>query len=207
MTIQLDLFDMAAADAQAERETHDIPSLFNFDSADLADYDRVFLEWKTQWGNFNCIAISHAWRFVTDVLSPLPAPGCQPVVMRAQTGCHHHHWTETCMCVGQHTSPFRARCRGCTWRSELVATETEAVFAGLDHTHPGWRQSPVVSPRPHDNPKKQQRWDTAVANLYGNRPEGWPIITDRDHRGARAVPSRSPWGGYDVAAHSLAHTA
>lgn len=99
------------------------------------------------------------------------------------------------MCVGNHTSPFRGRCRSCTWRSELVATETDAVFAGLDHTHPGWRQSPVIRSRPHEGKKQQQRWDNEVAGLYGDRPDGWPIITDRGTGGARAAPGRSPWGG------------
>lgn len=205
MTIQLDLFAMAAADEQAERETHGIPTLYAFESDDLADYDRVFDQWQQDWGRFNSIAQSHAWRFaISDSFyRPRPLSGCQPVIMHASTSCHHHRWTERCMCVGAYNSPFRARCRGCTWRSELVATETDAVLAALDHTHPGWRQSPIVGSRPFDGIKKQQRWDDDVAGLYGDRPDGWPIITARPGDGDRAVPGRSPWGGYDIDARSL----
>jgi hypothetical protein len=205
MTTQLDLFKMAAAHAQAERETHGLPTLYAFDSDDLADYDRVFHQWQQDWSRFNSIDQSHAWRFaINDSFGrPVPMSGCQPVIMHASTGCHHHHWTQRCLCVGTYNSPHRARCRGCTWRSELVATETAAVLAGLDHAHPGWRQSRTVRSRPYEGTKKQQRWDDEVVGLYGDRPGGWPIITARPGEGDRAVPGRSPWGGYDIDARTL----
>lgn len=47
-------------------------------------------------------------------------------------------------------------------------------------------------------------WKKQVIALYGDRPPGWPVITDRTPPGLRAVEGRSPWGGYDVAVQDLA---
>jgi len=75
-----------------------------------------------------------------------------------------------------------------------------------------WHYCPPArsdTPLPHDShepsPKQRRRWNEEVDKLYGDRPEGYPIITERTAPGTRAVPGRSPWSGYDVAA-CTAHT-
>ena len=194
MTIQLDLFAMAAADEQAERETHGIPTLYAFESDDLADYDRVFDQWQQDWGRFNSIAQSHAWRFaISDSFyRPRPLSGCQPVIMHASTSCHHHRWTERCMCVGAYNSPFRARCRGCTWHSELVATETDAVLAALDHTHPGWRQAPSSDHAPSTAPKNNNGGTTKSPASTAIAPTAGPSSPPAQATATGPFPAAPP---------------
>jgi len=103
---------------------------------------------------------------------------------------------------------YRGCCLTCGWVSPtIVATENAAVEDAHDHSHPDWRQLPVVerAPNPWDcSPAQHQkrigRWLDQVLPLL---PDGWdevggPIRTRRDPMGRRHVPRRTPWGGYDL---------
>ena len=92
-------------------------------------------------------------------------------------------------------------------RVMVVDDDTDAALLGLDHCFPGWRDDPIVPSAPYDDgPKRRTRinWETKVTELHGtDRPQGYPMITRRGPHGWRAVPGRSLWGGYDVAAETL----
>jgi hypothetical protein len=71
------------------------------------------------------------------------------------------------------------------------------------HTWPGWQQLPVVRRVPEER-KARARWIADVTAAY---PPGWledggPIRTARTGAGSRHVPTRTPFGGYDLAAES-----
>lgn len=110
---------------------------------------------------------------------------------------------EGCTCVGE--LMYQAICEPCEWNG-ITGSENVAVEMWHDHALPGWRDLPIVLSRLRLMEKDQlakatQRW------IFEHYPKsmqvtGAPIITERRPYGTRHVPSRSPWGGYD-----LSHTA
>lgn len=205
MTEQLDLFAMAAADERDQTErTHGVPSLYARRYDTISGYTDAFARWQREWGHFASYPHSHAWHpcltLSADALDALDT--CQATLLLADLRCTHY---DTCFCVGDLL--YRGFCRGCGWHSPPARDENIAVLATLDHAHPGWRDDPIVPSVPHDPGPHRGRhntWLAAVTELHqGPRPTGWPIITRRGPHGHRAVPGRSPWGGYDVAAESL----
>lgn len=206
MTEQLDLLDMLAADTRVYAErVHGVPSLFTLRRDSLADYDAAFTDWQHEWGSHDSYRQSHAWHpTIRDQFSGDldPTPTCHAGMLLADLRCGHH---TPCSCVGDLL--YRGLCRGCGWHSPITDTENDAVLATLDHAHPGWRENPIVpAPPPDPGPgnRRHHAWIATVTELHGGpQPTGWPIITRRGPSGHRAVPGRSPWSGYDVAAETL----
>lgn len=108
---------------------------------------------------------------------------------------------------------WRGRCLGCGWRGPIRGRddggENTAVEDAHDHTHPGWRDLPVIDPKLNtgsDNPRAQSRAEARWADTaHAAVPAGWfavggPVRTRRQPPGARHVPGRAPGGGYDLAA-------
>lgn len=100
---------------------------------------------------------------------------------------------------------YQAICEPCGWH-EIGADENAVVEAWHDHAVPGWRDLPVI---PYQVRAFSETGLTKVGRAWitARYPEdmqvpGAPIITQRLPYGTRHVPSRSPWGGYD-----LSHTA
>jgi hypothetical protein len=107
---------------------------------------------------------------------------------------------------------YRGACLGCGWVSDNVhrlrrGGENAAVEDAHDHTHPGWRDVPVVEAPPSlDSPQAyargiarwRERWELLLPAGWLDR--GGPIRTPRSHGGTRHVPGRAPGGGYDLAA-------
>ncbi len=201
---QLDLFEMAEADDLESRMRRGIPRLYAHTYPHPDDYVRAFENWQRDWFSFASRVVSHAWlpaEYMWLGSSGVTA-ACQPIVLTAHLQCQHYG--ERCYCVGR-VNAHRGMCRRCGWHSPITTDDdSSAIALALDHCHPGWRDCPVVDPAPfEDGPKgaaARARWEDAARNLYGKRPQGWPIITSRASPGTRAVPGRSPWGGYDVAA-------
>ena len=106
---------------------------------------------------------------------------------------------------------YRGACLGCGWVSDHThrgaKAENLAVEDAHDHTHPGWRDIPVVGAPPSgDAPSAHNKlvgvWVEKWAPLL---PDGWlerggPIRTRRERHATRHVPGRAPGGGYDLAA-------
>lgn len=110
---------------------------------------------------------------------------------------------------------YRAACFACDWLGpERAGDSNLAVEDAHDHTHPGWRELPVL-------PRVRRTGDTKadsrrlakicgeVESLYLHRlgidlaelvHRAWPIRTMRERFGTRHVPSYSHWGGYDLCA-------
>jgi len=109
---------------------------------------------------------------------------------------------------------YRGACLGCGWVSPRThwmgaGGENAAVEDAHDHTHPGWRDLPVVAAIPSiDSPARHKqaivRWRAAWERVL---PAGWldqggPIRTKRSPLATRHVPGRAPGGGYDLAARA-----
>jgi hypothetical protein len=107
---------------------------------------------------------------------------------------------------------YRGACLGCGWVSpntHLIGHggENAAVEDAHDHTHPGWRELPIVAAVPKlDSPSQYvrqiPRWREQWEPLL---PAGWldaggPIRTPRRRGESRHIPCRAPGGGYDLAA-------
>ncbi len=107
---------------------------------------------------------------------------------------------------------YRGACLGCGWVSPDThridqGGENAAVEDANDHSHPGWRQLPIVAPIPNADGVAQHvraiaRWREQWERLL---PVGWldsggPIRTARGPGASRHVPCRAPGGGYDLAA-------
>ena len=202
MTDQLDMFTLLAADAEAR---DGVPTLFTLRCARPADYRAPFEAWTAEYGRSSSILISHAW--LPDYLAPEDTTDtCEATILEADLGCDHWASDDTCSCVGDRV--WRGVCRGCSWHGEIRDDDDEALFDALDHTHPGWRDLPVVDDVPFTDGTTQTaariaRWTQTVLDLYGDQTPGCPVITRRTPPGTRSVPGRSPWNGYDIAAHTL----
>ncbi len=141
-----------------------------------------------------------------------PAPGharlCEPTILIC-------HWLavdgEDYRAMKDHLG-YRGACLGCGWVSDQAQrgreAENLAVEDAHDHTHPGWREIPVVGAPPSlDSPTSHKqlvaRWYQRWGHLL---PEGWldrggPVRTARSPIAGRHVPGRAPGGGYDLAAN------
>lgn len=191
--VQLDLL---AAIEEAKLEAP-APTLYDSPSHGLAARAADYDGWRAAHGNFGASRRSHAWT-VWITCPQTPTERCQPTVLSADLRCDCDRY-EDCSCVGDLL--YRGACRGCDWEGEARDEENAAAEDGCDHAWTGWRQLPVV-PRVPDEGKKRARWIEHVEALY---PPGWledggPIRTSRSGDGTRHVPSRTPFGGYDLAA-------
>lgn len=193
---QLDLLALLADDAGANGPEEAGRSLYATATRGVGARPAEFDLWRTQHGAVGSLRISHAWR--VGISHPaVPTEQCQPTVLDCDLRCSC--FDGSCHCVGDLI--YRGGCLRCDWEGEERRGEDGAVADGLDHAHPGWRDSPIVTALRYDATKRRgQLWQDTVLTEYGDRAAGWPIITDRPGDGTRAVPGRSPWGGYDVAA-------
>lgn len=188
--------DLLALLPTREEEHPTPPRLTTSPARGFAARLAAFAEWKQRYGNFDCIRVSHGWHEAMCEATG-PVDRCQGTLLAANYGCDCSE--RDCQCVGGTYS--RGACLHCAWEGPVRHDGGEAVCDALDHAHPDWRTSPVVAPLRHDaTPARTRRWRAEVDTLYGDRPDGHPIITDRPPPGTRAVADRSPWGGYDVAA-------
>lgn len=202
-TDQLDLLALLA-----EIDPPPIPpkpaSIFTFRARTLNEYRAREDQWRKEdpENGFGMVFVAHAWTAYPYVVTSVPGQ-CDAVVIHANLSCHHIKSRDgQCECVGNRV--YRSICEHCGFHSAVYADEDAAVLDGLDHAYPGWRDSPIVpSCRSGADKKKTNRWETTVREAYGERRRGWPMITDRETSGARAVQGRSPWKGYDVAASAL----
>lgn len=123
---------------------------------------------------------SHMWAsdFATQ-----PTRGAHPMeVVSAHLECRCRREV-SCQCVT--ALVYRAWCGDCAYWTSIHAGETAAVEELHDHCWPGWRSLPVGL-----NADREEHWTQ----------HGAPVVTARGEHGRRAVPGRSPYGGYDLAA-------
>jgi Family of unknown function (DUF6349) len=182
----------------------------------LAEHDRLQTIWQESHDEQDRRRMVAAWSI--GITQPgdrhLGRPGgsearqlCTPTVL----GCHwlpvegQDYWS-----MPDHLG-YRGACLGCGWVCGQArrgrGAENLAVEDALDHTHPGWRQIPVlpVPPQmqtPASDARLIARWREQWVHLL---PAGWlqrggPIRTHRTAPGDRHVPHRAPGGGYDLAA-------
>ncbi len=191
--------DLLALLSTREEEHPTPPRLTTSTARGYCAREAVYVEWCQRYGSVDCARVSHGWHATLCEAAGASAR-CQATVLNADLGCNCHQ--RDCQCVGD--LYYRGACLHCTWEGPARDEQTQSVCDGLDHAHPEWRTSPTVAPLTHDpNPAQKRRWREKVDELYGDRPDGHPIITERSAPGTRAVPDRSPWGGYDVAACTL----
>ncbi len=172
---QLDLLDMLAADQEQWRADAPAPTLYASSARGPAQRDEEFRLWTAQWGRAGAAGRSHAWTTMMTIPSH-PTPTCRVAVLTALIGCTGH---DECSCVGNRGGDgwvYRGTCRCCDWESTHVRGDADsAALDALDHAHPGWRDSPVLSWSPNGH-TKVPAWHTAMRQLYGDRPDGWPVI-------------------------------
>ena len=166
-------------------------------------------EWSLDYGNFNCIDISHgwwSWYWNRPSTAQAGREYCQPVAMHAHLSCGcKAHWEKPCPCQNVGGSFHRGMCTWCDWEGENRASEKEAVYDALDHSWPGWRDLPVLNSRPitASSAKDKKIADRWLANAESLYPLNWirqggPILTAREPLGTRDIPDGSGFGGYDV---------
>lgn len=188
--------DLLAAIEDAELEAP-APTLYGSPTRGLAARAAEYDAWRAEHGSFGASARSHAWT-VWITCPETCTDRCQPTVLSADLRCDCDR-SEDCCCLGD--LMYRGACRGCDWEGEPRDRENAAAEDACDHAWLGWRDLPVL-PRVPDERKKRARWVERVEALY---PVGWledggPIRTSRRGGGTRHVPSRPPFGGYDLAA-------
>ena len=186
-------------------------------SALLAEHDRLQAIWRASDAEDDRRAMAAAWSVA------ITAPGsrfddtvdvggpCRPTVLT----CHwlpqpnENYWT-----MRDHLG-YRGACLGCGWVCAVPrrsrGAENLAVEDAHNHSHPGWRELPVVGAPPSleapaSYPRLVEKWRSRWGHLL---PDGWlesggPIRTHRPPPGSRHVPGRAPGGGYDLAARDLA---
>jgi len=196
MMTQLDLFSLLPS---IEDDTPTPPSIYGSPARGLVARTAAFTDWSACSGRLDSYRVSHAWHPGLCEAAGT-TPGCQVSVMTCDLRCDHHR---ACECVGDLIE--KGVCLHCAWEGPDRLNQAAAVWDALDHAHPGWDDSPAVDPLRHDpSAKQKQRWRESVEELYGPRPQGYPIITRRPPGATRAVAGRSPWGGYDVALENFA---
>ncbi len=149
----------------------------------------AFSEWRQRYGGFDSARVSHGWHAaLCEATGPVTC--CQATVLTANLGCGHTG-RAGCQCVGGLS--YRGACLHCPWEGPVREDQTQAVGDGLDHAHPGRRNSLTVQPLRHEpSPKQRRRWNEEVDKLYGDRPEGYPIITDPRHPTPAPYPAAPP---------------
>lgn len=177
---QLDLLDELRRVEREDSERRGVPRLFGSAARGLDARTAELDRWKEVYGTFGCLRDSHAWHVPVTAPSR-PTMTCQATLLSADLCCDHEPGAR-CECVGDDV--WRGACTACQWEGAIRADEDHAVADALDHCFPGWRE---------DAP-------TPVGEVGDrHRPTGWPSVTTRSAgAGTRAVPGRSPWGGYDA---------
>lgn len=183
----------------------------------LAEHDALYRAWLADKGDEELRAAALAtWDIgITQPGSTLggrdepfqllPEDGCQPTVLSANRDDSD----------GLGHLMFRGACLGCGWVSGRVhplraGGGNAAVEDAHDHTHPGWRDLPVVPPAPRDVSGSQAKaaLDRKRAEIAALHPPGWaerrgPTRTLRQPMGTRHVPFGGWFGGYDLSAGQM----
>ncbi|WP_433717413.1 DUF6349 family protein (plasmid) [Nocardia sp. CA-084685] len=199
---QIDIFDeLKRIDDQrraAQIAAHGLPRLYASPARGLQARAAEYTDWIARYGRFGCTYRARAWS-VTVGDPDQPTKHCQATVLSADLRCVCY---SPCHCVG--ALVYRGACSRCTWEGPTTTNRETAVLAALDHACPGWRNDPSVVPDPGDHTAHaHHQWAASIISQLGDRPNGWPITTLRTSLGTRAVPGRSPWGGYDIDARTL----
>lgn len=142
------------------------------------------------------------------------APG--PVRGWSLAACHSGVPSETCAPTVEDRDlrdvggvlEYRGACRSCKWRGPVADSENAATETAHDHTHPAWRDLPIVEPFPSEAAgttkaaaKARETWLVTQASQL---PKGWlegggPILTKRSALTNRHRDGGTPFGGYDMA--------
>ena len=176
----------------------------------LAEHDRLQATWQSTRTEPDRLAMVASWSVAitapgwspcySERAAPCAWPSCTPTVLTRDTGQRLNHLA------------YRGACLGCGWVAEQVhpicqGGENAAVEDAHDHTHPGWREIPVVArPNLPDAPSQRRRaieaWRTRWESPLPARwlDGGGPIRTNRGEQGTRHVPGGAPGGGYDLSA-------
>ena len=201
------LFDLAEFEREAVAATawDGAPLAYTTSYYSPAELDAAFDRYRAEFGGFGCIPRSHMWhrnsynqgeRAVTD-------DGHELHMFYADAWCKeadHDHSADPLPGGGR----YQAVCPGCAWHV-ITERENDAVEAWHDHALPGWRSLPIM-PRPAAAATDEKKARAAAAKwCAANYPAEWqrpgsPVRTTRGPHGGRHVESRSPFGGYDLAA-------
>jgi hypothetical protein len=175
----------------------------------LEQHDRLHAIWQTtrceadrlaMVRSFSISITSPGSRFGDPDLAQNAWPRCTPTILSRDTGERTNHLE------------YAGACLGCGWVSDRThrlryGGENAAVEDAHDHTHPGWREVPVVEAPPtpdspgaytHQIARWRERWEQLLPDRWLER--GGPIRTPRSRGGTRHVPGRAPGGGYDLSA-------
>lgn len=196
------LFDLEdlAREAVAATPWHGAPLTYTADYWTPDELDAAFDRYRAEFGSFGCVPRSHMWH--RSLCSPpLIAAGHELHLFSVDNRC-----TETDHDHTAHPLPEgylgQVICPTCRWH--LIDTDSLLVEAWHDHAMPGWRNLPVLPDklrtRCDENRQSKQRRLEWVQEHY---PPQWlfdgaPILTHRTQHGTRAIPGRSPLGGYDI---------
>jgi hypothetical protein len=182
----------------------------------LEAHGRLCATWQQTRAEADRLAMVACWSLAitapghSTIRPGRPAPGvwsrCTPTVLSRHTGQQAHRLA------------YRGACLGCGWVADDIhligqGGENAAVEDAHDHTHPGWRELPLLArPSLPDAPSARARaiaaWRARWEPLL---PAGWlaaggPIRTNRSQHGTRHVPGGAPGGGYDLSASGLTAT-
>lgn len=184
----------------------------------LDEHERLYAVWRESGDEQDRRLMAAAWSIATTHPGGLSAEHAQRRASGHSRMCEPTilicHWLpadgEDYWAIKDHLG-YRGACLGCGWVSDQPqrgrGAENLAVEDAHDHTHPGWREIPVVGAPPSlEAPSFYKgliaRWYQRWGHLL---PEGWldrggPIRTARSPMATRHVPDRAPGGGYDLAA-------
>jgi hypothetical protein len=100
---------------------------------------------------------------------------------------------------------YRAACLGCDHEGEPRTDENDAVEDAHDHTHPWWRDLPIIDRPKGDSPAQQRRNFERVAAIYEQARPGcttapYPPIRTWRTKGMNRHHSSGILGGYDLGA-------
>lgn len=156
--------------------------------------DRAYQQWQATGLESDRVAMQATWHLWTFDNKTPEAPGCQPVILSRDLRPTHPHldYLAACTCGRVHTTSRDS--------------ENAAVEDAYDHSHPEWRDLPILPPRPFNgsDPTANKRWEDKMrAELDGRLPTDWelragPTRTTRKPQGTRHVPGRGLYGGYDL---------
>lgn len=196
--------DVAAAPAWTGAPLHFTTAYWN-----PADLDAAWSRYVFENGHFNCLQASHMWHrpYIQEKQLTVGAH----TMDRFEADLHHSHLcpgsryqSETpCTCLG--STLYQAICTACGWH-HISSSENDMLGAWHDHAMPGWRTLPVAPEGwRNDMSGKLSKNGRDFLDAY---PTEWtfagaPILAARSGIGTRAVPGRSPFGGYDFAAEVI----
>lgn len=197
------LFDLneLAREAVAATPWHGAPLAYTTDYWTPDELNAAAERYVAEFGNFGSVPRSHMW-FPAHCNPPLIAAGHALHLFNADCRCTQPDHDHTAQPLPT-TFITQANCPICRWH--LIDT-CDLVEAWHDHAMPGWRNLPVLPDKlregRNENRQTKQRRLEWVQEHY---PAEWlfdgaPILTRRSQHGTRAVPRRSPLGGYDITA-------